>query len=340
MIPLAGNKTRNCSIDIFRYICAFLVITIHTHPLKEHSFLADFIFVEVFGKIAVPFFFIVAGYFYVKKLEKGQPAFLSYLKRIFITYGLWSVVYIGLSYINYDKPLTSFIKETAEKFFTSGSYYHFWYFPALIFGLCLTTLLYKLRLKKLIIPLSIALFALGSFCQAYRQWTTGIDFVDAICSHPDFAVIHKFFMRGFPWFGCGLLVYHAERKLLPKLSNLRLFIVAAINFAVWSGEIYFIFSNNNNANFASSLSLYPLMVLILLILLKNPLPKLSKLSERCRILANFTYYSHPFFLFIFAYSGTDITNLNRFIFAFGTTLVIGLILSKFSKNKIVKLIAG
>lgn len=337
---MAGAKARNCSIDIFRYFCAVLVVAIHTHPLKTHSFLADFVGVEIFGKIAVPFFFIVAGYFYTRKLEKGQPAFLSYLKRILTTYSLWSAVYVILSYVNYKKSVIEFIKETIEKFFTSGSYYHFWYFPALIFGLCVTTLLFKIRLKKLIIPLSIVLFALGSFCQAYRYWTTGISFLDAICAHPDFAVIHKFFMRGFPWFSCGLLVYHAERKLLPKLSNIKLLILFGLNFAVWLGEIYLIFKHNPKANFASSLSLYPLMVIILLILLKNPLPKLTKVADRCRVLANFSYYSHPLFLFIFAYSGCLITNLTRFLFAWSVTFVIGLILSEFSKNKVVNLLAG
>ena len=65
----AKEKVRNCSIDIFRYVCAIMVVGIHTQPLSEFSYEAGYIFSNIVPRIAVPFFFTAAGYFYVKKLE-------------------------------------------------------------------------------------------------------------------------------------------------------------------------------------------------------------------------------------------------------------------------------
>lgn len=79
-------KQRNCSIDIFRYVCAVLVVAIHTQPFSDLHTGLGFVFTQILPRIAVPFFFLVAGYFYTGKLESGKPCFLPYVKRLFITY--------------------------------------------------------------------------------------------------------------------------------------------------------------------------------------------------------------------------------------------------------------
>lgn len=69
------NKERNNSIDIFRYLCAVMVIAIHTHPFSEVNEELGYLCTQVLPRIAVPFFFAIAGYFYIQKIEKNQNRF-------------------------------------------------------------------------------------------------------------------------------------------------------------------------------------------------------------------------------------------------------------------------
>ena len=68
---------RNCSIDIFRYICAIMVVAIHSSPFTDINKDLGYIFTEIVPQIAVPFFFITSGYFYIKGLEKGSISALA-----------------------------------------------------------------------------------------------------------------------------------------------------------------------------------------------------------------------------------------------------------------------
>lgn len=53
------DKNRNCSIDIFRYVCAILVVVIHTIPFGDISKEMGYIFSQIISRIAVPFFFCI-----------------------------------------------------------------------------------------------------------------------------------------------------------------------------------------------------------------------------------------------------------------------------------------
>lgn len=64
-----GLLKRNNSIDIFRFICAIMVIAIHTHPLIDFHPMLGYVATQVIPNIAVPFFFSVSGFFYIKKIE-------------------------------------------------------------------------------------------------------------------------------------------------------------------------------------------------------------------------------------------------------------------------------
>ena len=122
-------KQRNNSIDIFRYVCALMVVAIHAHPFCELGVNADFFFSTLLPRIAVPFFFAASGYFYIKKLESGaERCFSRYLKRIVTTYALWSVIYFIFTFCKGGySALKWFAVSSVYNFFVKGSYYHFWF---------------------------------------------------------------------------------------------------------------------------------------------------------------------------------------------------------------------
>lgn len=51
------------AIDNFRLVAAVLIVAIHTAPLASFSDTADFLVTYCFGRIGVPFFLMVTGFF-------------------------------------------------------------------------------------------------------------------------------------------------------------------------------------------------------------------------------------------------------------------------------------
>ena len=54
-------------IDLLRFICAFLVIGIHTRPFQAINDVLDNLFYYDISNYAVPFFYACAGYFLIIK---------------------------------------------------------------------------------------------------------------------------------------------------------------------------------------------------------------------------------------------------------------------------------
>ena len=88
------SKGRNYKgIELFRVVAAFLVIAIHTSPLTTYSETADFIFTRVIARVAVPFFFMVTGYFV---LSKGTDV-RRFMKKTAIVYAASAALYLPIN---------------------------------------------------------------------------------------------------------------------------------------------------------------------------------------------------------------------------------------------------
>lgn len=332
------SGSRNCSIDIFRYFCAILIVIIHTHPFENYGANINYITSQIITRIGVPFFFAVAGYFYTQKLDKGQKIFVSYIKKIFTTYFIWSCVYFLIEFITWGYgQIKGFIVSGFIDFFIKGSYYHFWFFPALIISVCAVTLFYRLKLKKLIIPAGLFLYAIGCFGCSYNTIGIKIPLLSSLYNFSDFLVIRRIFMMGLPFFICGYIVNRIRERNIT-LNNKTLSALLCTAFIIWLAEIYLVLRMEWQDNIIITFSLFPLVIAVMLILLNNPLSDLNNISEKCRILANFTYYSHPLVMLIIKTVNGTTPRLFMFILTVVITAVIGLVLSKFKNNRIIKTI--
>ena len=65
-------RGRNNSIDIFRYVCAALVVCTHVKAIADFSEVGNYFFNQIASRITVLYFFAVAGYYYIAGLEKGE----------------------------------------------------------------------------------------------------------------------------------------------------------------------------------------------------------------------------------------------------------------------------
>ncbi len=311
-------SNRNSSIDIFRYFCSLLVVLIHAHPFADINFNADYIVSTILPRIGVPFFFAVAGFFYIQKLESNLKVFIPYIKRLLQTYFIWTLIYYAIDFFSWGYgQLKGFIVTGTINFLIKGSYYHFWFFPAIIFCVCFTTLLFKLKLNKIIIPLSIILYIIGCLGCSYFQVTSNLPILGVLYNSEYFTLIRRIFLMGFPFFVSGYAVYKIKNKILNKLSNTKLLTAVVLSVILWLAEIYAVLKLGLSANIIITFALYPMVIITLMYLLKNPLPQCQKLAGKCRCLANFTYYSHPLALLVL-----NNFNMPKLVIFFITVIII------------------
>lgn len=164
------SKGRNYKgIEIFRVVAAFLVIAIHTSPLTTYSQTADFIFTRVIARVAVPFFFMVTGYFV---LSKGTGV-RRFLKKTAIIYAASAALYLPINV--YAGHLQGWgLLDLVQQVFFEGTFYHLWYLPAALLGAWLTSLLMRRTSRGVCAAIVTALYVLGLLGDSYWGLIEGV----------------------------------------------------------------------------------------------------------------------------------------------------------------------
>lgn len=161
-----SHTTQYHAVDLMKYVCALLVIVVHTFPFYETLPTVGFFSSNIVGRIIIPFFFVSAGYFlYLGLQHKDETYFRNYIKRLIKLYLIWSLVYIpfGLIKVSTMVHLSGwlYLGALVVAIFNIGTYYHLWYMAALIFAMIFChTFLKKFSMKALIVVGGI-LFCFG-----------------------------------------------------------------------------------------------------------------------------------------------------------------------------------
>jgi len=157
------NADKNLgALDIFRLAAAVLVIAIHTSPLESVSPDGDFFLTRILARVAVPFFFMVTGYF------ADFSDFSKLRKPLFKTGALYLfsiALYIPFSiYAGYFKNFS--FGSALKMLVFDGTFYHLWYFPAVLVGLLIVYLLKRLPTRRAVI-IALILYAFGLIGDSY-----------------------------------------------------------------------------------------------------------------------------------------------------------------------------
>ena len=159
-------------IEYFRVAAAFLVVAIHCSPLLTYSETADFIFTRVLARVAVPFFFMVTGYFVVGKPQKTR----NFLKKTGTIYLASILLYLPLNlYAGNFNGLTPGAALTQLLF--EGTFYHLWYLPAALLGVLVASLLARSRAG---LGIAGALYLLGLLGDSYWGLVSGVPVVSDV----------------------------------------------------------------------------------------------------------------------------------------------------------------
>ncbi len=152
------------AIDYFRLIASVFVIAIHTGPLSSYWNAGNFWITRVLGRLAVPFFFMTTGYFLAQKQWRNGK---SLWKKFLILYVISSLIYLpcNLYLGNFHSA------STLQAIFFDGTFYHLWYFPAVLLGIPLSIQLSKLGLRAAL-PIAAVLYLIGLGGDSYWGGTS------------------------------------------------------------------------------------------------------------------------------------------------------------------------
>ena len=282
------------AIDLVKFICAIIVITVHTHPLYETNETLNFISSNVIGRIVIPFYLLCAGYFFQQGiLSNSKDYYKKYLHRISKIYIIWSIITIPAGILLISKyidinPITSIVGLIIGIIY-SGTYYHLWYMAALIFSIFILYNLNKyIRLRTLLIC-TLLLYCIGLTETYYHLFTIlGLNhIIDPYFNI--FITTRNGLFFGLLFVCIGMILYkypcrikHIKRYIL--LFSILLFIEA---FTV------------KNYNLALDYNMYisniPLIYFLVSYLLRVNLT-LNLDYKKLRVYSTLLYFSHGMFL--------------------------------------------
>lgn len=291
---------RNYSIDIARYACAIIVVAIHTKPFLNSNGILDFLGNKVITSIAVPFFLAIGGYYYICKLINGEKVFIKQISKLLLIYSVWSIPYLLLQIKDFLEANMSFLditKKISYLFLVEGSYYHFWYFPALIYSICFVTFLHKIKSIKVLPVVSIILYLLGCLSLSYYEVGIKIPILNAYYNLENYNAIRRIISTGIPFFSLGYFILNTSeqnKRLRCKKTTVLLIIV------LFMCEIKLVEYIGIAKSVNITLLLYPLTYLmVLLLIVFDPFNKYITISKICRYASNITYYIHPLFIVVY-----------------------------------------
>lgn len=146
------------SIDLCKFIMAFGVIAIHTHPLENcTSDVANNLLDSVVA-MAVPFFFLSTGFLLAQKLQYpfyndgNAKIIIKYIRRMLKLYLIWEIVYFPWAAIHFhslNMTLTESVLDYLQGIIFVGELYnswHLWYLLSTIYALLF--FLFEIKRKR------------------------------------------------------------------------------------------------------------------------------------------------------------------------------------------------
>ena len=313
--------TRHSTIDLSKFFFSICVVCIHTRLFSGVSRALDFWFVDMFCRMAVPFFVVCTGYYLSRKLvfdsnrdrlirsKNNIQIFLTTFLRFSLLYITWSIVYsIIRAYTCYLDGSLSFnaFHIWLSDFIRGASYYHLWYPYCVAIGLLLLYLIIRILPCKLLPLVSVVLWLIGIFFYVY--WILFFE-DNSVSKHKLLSLMINLVQDN--GIGCSviqvcpLLLLGTIISRIGKRLPYYFYLFGSIFFYLLLGfEIWFLMRNGAE-NFSFIFFTFPLIYCVFILVLERRviLPFNSKLlADSSKVI----YFIHPAFIFgvkLFGISG-------------------------------------
>ena len=156
-------------IDLLKFLCAYLVIGIHTRPFQSVSILLDKVFYYNVSNYAVPFFYACTGYFLVvnQSRKRLHTKLIYRIRKIVKIYIIWSLAYLPLTVYGWivegNQSLKYALLCVRNYILVGDNFYSWtlWYLNGLIFALCFIDILSKRTSIKQIVRFGSGVYLIG-----------------------------------------------------------------------------------------------------------------------------------------------------------------------------------
>lgn len=233
-LPTDRTNQRDKTVDTIRGVAILSILFIHCKPFYALSPNVD-LYINQVSRFAVPFFFIISGYYWAKKSLNQKNilriAFKS-VKRIGLIFFIWSLVYllpanpfellnnhptqtIKVIYWNSVRALAHPSKLLAE-----GTAPHLWFLSTLIVLITTTSIFQVTHKLKYLGAASAIAYILGLLSGPYSHSEIGIGDIGILSSGPLFGA--AFYLTGF-------FLYSTKPNNYWKYAGFLLFIVGTLS---------------------------------------------------------------------------------------------------------------
>lgn len=291
---------RNKSVDFFRYLLSFFVVSIHADLGNELGRI-PWLVIQTVSRIAVPFFCMVTGHYYCKKIsvldeQSSIDYTLNYLKKLIKSYVIVSVPYLIIKILQFETISLEALLELLKGLLITGVWGHLWYFPAVILSIVMLYLLkFHFRLNREVLLFSILLYCFICLGDVYGGLIEKSEFLNMFF-HSD---LYLSFFRGFSYAFCFIVLGGSIEKIKRKLDigKKKAFLLSMVFMGALLAEEIITNSMDWNTKLTLALFYYPFMIAFMCWILDDPLYKrINNTFFNYRCAANFTYYFHPFLL--------------------------------------------
>ncbi len=278
---------KKLNIDIWRFVASLFVIAIHISPFEKINPNIDFFFTRILGRIAVPLFLMITGYYILDKSLENKNYLKIYTKKILKIYLLSMIIYFPVNIYMGKLENIHFIF-LIKDVFVNGTLYHLWYFPALIVGIWIVYYLIKNLTKRETFIIIIMLYILGLLGDSYY-----------FLVNENLRFIYDFFFNIFDYTRNGLfytpifLYLGYVIKSHPKSNNFKLLYIIVL-FTCMTVEGFILHHFNLQKHDSMYIFLVPLMYFLF-----GYLMNYNKTSnKRVRNISTILYIFHPLFIVI------------------------------------------
>ncbi len=310
----------NATIDIVKVIMAILVIGIHTEPFGFNIWL-DRGF-AIITRLCVPFFFITSSYFYWLK-DKGA---LKFLKRIFLLYLIWSLIYLPFD-IHFLSEKT--IGDILYFHFWEGNRHALWYLWGSIVGFIITYLSLKIFKPKTVLIISVFFLLIGCL---KSTWSPLIENIFS-CNITDLFGSRNGLFYAFPYFSLGMVIAKSHDK--GKNRNVKKLItgfLVSFVFLIIESIICILFFKSPST--IMWISCFPYSYFLFMIVNNINIHLNKKTSLMLRKISTLMYVSQYLFIYMFEFFGFH--GMILFFLVSISTLIFAIIIIKLSEFKYFK----
>lgn len=279
------------NLDVWRFIAALMVVAIHVYPFTFISENFDYLITRVLFRIAVPIYLMTTGYFVLPKTLNDKTKLILYIKKISVLYLISIVIFLPINIYNGYFKNINILSIIADILF-NGTFYHLWYFPALILGLLLVYFLLKKFSSRVVGIIVLSLYIIGLFGDSYygiaKSFEVIKDFYDVLFFIFDYTRNGLFYVPIFLYI--GLFV----KKYSFKISIRRWKLLIVLNFLLLLFEGLILSINNIPRHTSMYISLIPLSLCVFYYLVLTA----NGVNKRIRKYSVIIYVIHPLLIIV------------------------------------------